>query len=79
VAETERPGRELPREYREIATDLVVQQGWRYRTGGRHPKLYPADRSQPILTVPTTPSDQRSLRNFIADVRRRGGVWPRKA
>jgi hypothetical protein len=77
----QRPGRELPREFREIVTDLVVNQGWRYqfRPGGRHPKLYPADRTQPMLSVPTTPSDNRALRNFIAAVRQRGGVWPREA
>lgn len=73
----QRPGRELPKEYREIALDLVIHQGWRYRYQGRHPKLYPADPTQSIMTVPTTPSDQRALRNFIAALRQRGGVWPR--
>lgn len=72
------PGREIPKEYRAIVTDLVQHQGWRYninRSGG-HPKLYPADPARAMMTVPTTPGDQRSLRNFTAAVRRSGGQWP---
>jgi hypothetical protein len=72
------PGRELPKEYREIAVDLVRNQGWRYRYGKGHPTLYPADKTQVPLIVPTTPSDNRSFKNFVADVRRRGGIWPPK-
>lgn len=80
MAKDQRPGRELPKEYREIVHDLVTSQGWRYqyRPGSRHPKLFPADRTQPPITVPTTPSEQRALRNFIAQVRRAGGLWPRR-
>jgi hypothetical protein len=53
----DRPGRELPKEYREMATELVDHQGWRYDAGhgrGGHPLLFPADRSQPPLALPTT-------------------------
>lgn len=75
---TDRPGREIPKEYREVITELVSNQGWRYRyrKGGRHPMLYPADRSKSPMTVPTTPSEQRSFANFLAEVRRAGGIWP---
>ena len=72
----ERPGREISKEYREIAQHLVDAQGWRYRTGKRHPKLYPAEPTQSPIPVPTTPSDRRSLKNFVSQVRRAGGIWP---
>jgi len=29
-----------------------------------------------MLTVPTTPSDVRGFKNWVSEVRRRGGVWP---
>lgn len=73
----ERPGREIPKEYREIVNYQIDRHGWRYdATGKKHPVLYPADVAQPALRVPTTPSDQRALRNFRAGVRRCGGTWP---
>jgi hypothetical protein len=77
--QTDRPGRELPKEYREVADELSSNQGWRYDSGakrGGHPILFPPDRTQPQLSVPTTPSDRRSFDNWLADVRRRGGLWP---
>lgn len=71
---TDRPGREIPKSYREIVAALI-DQGWRYDASGKgHPKLYPADRSQHMIAVPTTPGDQRSLKNFRAQVRRAGGI-----
>jgi hypothetical protein len=75
---TDRPGREIPQDYREIVEHLITVQGWRYDKRGKgHPVLYPADRSQPQLRVPTTPTrDARAIKNFVADIRRRGGVWP---
>jgi hypothetical protein len=39
------PGRELPKEYREIAVELVRNQGWRYRYG-KSPTLHPADKTR---------------------------------
>lgn len=72
-----RPGREIPKEYREIVAHLVDTQGWRYdkqRSG--HPMLYPPESDKKAFPVPTTPGDQRSLRKFAAQVRRAGGLWP---
>jgi hypothetical protein len=77
--DSDRPGRELKKEFREVATALVSNQGWRYDNGSRrggHPVLYPADLSQPPLAVPTTPGKGRAFTNFVAEVRRRGGIWP---
>jgi len=73
----ERPGRELPKDYREVATELVDNQGWRYSTrNGNYPALYPPDRSQSPVVLARTPSDQRAFRNFVSLVRQRGGQWP---
>jgi hypothetical protein len=47
----DRPGKELPKDYRDVAIELVDNQGWRYDAGsGRgHPLLYPADvNKQPV-------------------------------
>lgn len=73
------PGPEIPKEYRKIAKDLVKSQGWRYDRNpkGKHPTLFPPDVAQDQLPVPTTPSKKpTALRNFVSEVRRRGGVWP---
>jgi hypothetical protein len=76
---SERPGRELPKEFRAVAVELVRNQGWRYRhSPGRHGMLYPADPAAPTLGMPTTPSEVRGFRNFVSEVRRRGGAWPPK-
>lgn len=59
--------------------ELVANQGWRYDAGQSrrgHPRLYAADRSKGTVSVPTTPGDHRSFRNFVSQVRRAGGVWP---
>ena len=72
------PGSEIPKEFREIARYLVRVLRWRYDNSGKgHPVLLPVDPTKPQLRVPTTPtSDPRALKNFIADVRKRGGIWP---
>jgi hypothetical protein len=75
---TERPGREVPKDYREVIAYLIDEEGWTYRTprGGGYPQLLPADAAQPPIKVPKTPSSQRTLTNWLADIRRKGGHWP---
>lgn len=68
------PGQKISKEYRLIALDLVNNQGWTYSRGKKHPVLLPPDKSRPPLRVPTTPSDRRAFDNWIAEVRRRGGI-----
>jgi hypothetical protein len=63
-----------------VVNELVDNQGWRYDPGrgrGGHPIVYPLDKAQPALAVPTTPGDHRSFANWLSQVRRRGGLWPR--
>lgn len=70
----DRPGKELQKDWRAIASTLVAEQGWRYSTGKGHSTLYPADRTQRPITLPHTPSDKRAYPNFIAAVRRACGA-----
>jgi hypothetical protein len=72
------PGGELKKDYRIIARHQIKALAWGYDPGtkGKHPRLFPVDKDQPPLMIPGSPGSQRSLTNFIADVRRRGGEWP---
>ncbi len=67
------PGRELAKEWRAVATDLVRNQGWRYEYKGKHAKLYPADKNFAPITFAVTASDWRAFKNFVAMIRRSGG------
>jgi hypothetical protein len=74
----ESPGREIPKEYREVVISLLRTEGWRYDASGkRHPVLYPPDPEKPAVRIPTTPSrSPRAFQNWLAEVRRSGGHWP---
>lgn len=50
----------------------LEDQGWRIDRRGKHVKCKPP--SGPIVTVPSTPSDHRSLLNSRAQLRRAGAV-----
>lgn len=73
MTDTDRPGKEVPKEYRKALVDLIDNQGWRYRKDKKHPVLYPADRSQDQIVLPKTASDHRSWKNAMATIRRAGG------
>jgi hypothetical protein len=70
---SDRPGRELPKDWRAIADRLVTEQGWRYEYGKNHARLYPADKTKAPITFSVTASDYRAFKNFVAQVRRSGG------
>ncbi|GIU87459.1 MAG: hypothetical protein KatS3mg009_1974 [Acidimicrobiia bacterium] len=59
------------KEVNEIIKKLI-RQGWRVERGAKHWKAYPPDKSKRMITIPTTPSDHRSLKNVISDLRRAG-------
>lgn len=62
----------MEKDLRKIVKRLE-KQGWRVEHGKTHTKLFPPDKTKPIVVVPNTPSDHRSLRNSIAQIRRSGG------
>jgi hypothetical protein len=72
------PGEEIPKDYRKVVKYLMKNEGWNYKKprGGGYPKLLPADPAQVPITVPKTPSSQRTYSNWLAEIRRKGGHWP---
>ncbi len=54
---------------------LLVGEGWIFRWGSKHGKIRSPDGRSSVV-VPSTPSDWRSSRNFLRDVRRSGGQAP---
>jgi len=55
--------------------DAAEKQGWRVeRTKKGHWRCYAPD-GDTIVIVPGTPSDRRSLRNAVAEMRRGGFQW----
>ena len=74
----DRPGREVPKDYREVIIHLIDSQGWTYQKprGGGYPQLRPADPARSPVKVPKTPSSQRTFSNWLAEIRRKGGHWP---
>jgi hypothetical protein len=73
---TDRPGKEISAEHREVAEHLIDNEGWRYcDCGNRYPKLYPPDGR--IIKVPKTGHTQGcAFKNWVALIRRNGGHWP---
>lgn len=51
-------------------TRVVEQQGWRVELGD-HIKWFPPDGGRPVFCG-STPSDNRSMKNLRAELRRRG-------
>jgi hypothetical protein len=48
-------------------------QGWMLKpTRNGHVMAFPPDKSKSPVTMPSTPSDHRSLKNTLADLRRSG-------
>jgi hypothetical protein len=76
--DTDRPGGEIPKDYRKVVKYLVNSQGWGYKKPARsgYPKLIPADSTQVPIKIPKTPSSQRAYSNWLAEIRRKGGHWP---
>jgi hypothetical protein len=71
AAPGDKPGRELPKELREIA-QCLVEQGWAYHAGPGHPYVVPTDKQYRRIALTGSPSDVRILRNIKAAARRAG-------
>ena len=77
--DTDRPGREISQEHREVIVYLIDSQGWRYElpSGNGYPKLFPADATHAPIRVPKTGHSRgHAFSNWVAEVRRKGGQWP---
>lgn len=52
-------------------------QGWRIeRTSAGHLKFLHPDPAQGTVIASGTPGDQRAIKNLLAQLRRRGFIWP---
>ena len=57
--------------------EALEEQGWRVEeTKKRHYMAYPPDKAQGPVSLGSTPSDWRSLRNALSLLKRRGFRWP---
>lgn len=54
----------------------ALEQGWRIEPTKKGFGLFPPDPDQPPYFVHKTPSDVRAIRNNLAELRRRGLVYP---
>jgi hypothetical protein len=57
---------------RNYLIDAIIAAGWTHRPCKHGTYVYPSDRSKRPITIPGTPSDWRSMRNALADLRRAG-------
>ena len=54
----------------------AVDQGWRVERTKKGLGLYPPDPAHSPVFWHGTPSDVRAIRNMVAEMRRRGFIWP---
>lgn len=47
----------------------LIRIGWTFKRSSKHGKLVPPSGGL-FLTVPSSPSDHKSFKNFVSDVRR---------
>jgi hypothetical protein len=62
----------------DLATVIAeaTKQGWRVEQTKAGYMLYPPDRTLSPVAVHRTPSDRRAIRNFRAEMTKRGFRWP---
>lgn len=54
----------------------ALSQGWRVEQTKSGYMFFPPNRSLSPVTVHLTPSDHRAVRNFKAEMVKRGFIWP---
>ncbi len=62
-------------DYREIE-EAAKEQGWRTEQKKKGLMFFPPDRMKQAVMWHGTPSDQRALKNFLAEMKRSGLIWP---
>lgn len=69
--------RSAPPADRRAIVRALKRQGWRVeQTQGNHLRAVPPDPSQEAVIASSTPSDRRTLANWVGELRRAGFVWP---
>jgi hypothetical protein len=68
----------MAKDFKDVRKE-AERQGWRTeQTKSGHWRFIPPDPTKPMVVTSSTPSDHRTLMNFIAELRRKGFVWPPK-
>jgi hypothetical protein len=62
----------LTKDINKLVDQARFTPGWRVEHGGSHWKIYPADKTKPMVVAPVSPSDMRSLQNMKSQLRRAG-------
>lgn len=62
-------------DYRDIER-AAREQGWAVKPIKKGVQFIPPDPQRPIVTWHGTPSDVRAVRNFLAQMKRSGLIWP---
>jgi hypothetical protein len=80
TVDTDRPGDEIPKDYRKVVKYLIDSEGWSYKkpSGNGYPKILPSDMTQTPIKVPKTPSSQRTYSNWLAEIHRKAGTGHRR-
>jgi len=61
----------------EDLAQAAKEQGWSLGTTKKgHLRWVPPDPKKPIVIGSGTPSDHRSIKNFLGQLRRSGFIWP---
>lgn len=53
----------------------LKEQGWEINPSKKGWMVVPPDKSKPMVTIHGTPSDNRSWKNMIAQLKRSGFIW----
>ena len=63
----------MPSKEIKVLIKALEDQGWRVeQTRGGHYKAWPPEKSRKMVTMPATPSDHRSMKNTIRDLKHSG-------
>ena len=65
----------MEKEFRRLVR-AAEEQGWRVRPLKKGLMLVPPDPTKPAVTLHRTPSDRRSWKNTVAQLRWAGLEWP---
>jgi hypothetical protein len=65
--------RGLAKDTKRVLDQIRETPGWRVeKGGGGHWKVYPADKTKPMITVADTPSEMRGYQNMLSQLKRAG-------